>query len=92
MKILIGALLIGALGASSFLFADASSKPASTEPTCNATVTCTPEGTCVVRCERPDGQICTIELDCDASGCAGQACTPPAGGCAEACTPGAPQR
>src|SRR5688572_4649395 len=67
MKILIATLLLGALGAGSFQLAK--DAPAASAPdcpqTCEASVTCTPEGTCVVTCEKPDGSTCRIEIDCD---------------------------
>lgn len=83
MKILIATILLGALGAGSYLYA----KPAavaevapSAAQSCNPTVTCTPEGTCRVECQEATGTACSIEVEC-AVECA-PICQP---NCAPAC-------
>lgn len=73
MKILIATVLLGALGVGSFQFArpatDASGPALS--PNCEAQVTCTPQGTCLLECLQPNGAACSMEIDCAAGPCAG---------------------
>ncbi len=71
MKILIATVLLAVLGVGSYLSANSASKgtaPA-TPQSCEASVTCTPQGTCLVTCHKPDGTTCTIEIDCDGDNC-----------------------
>ena len=89
MKVLIATLLLGALGAGTLHFTNAAAtgaKPAAPCPHgCEATVTCTPEGHCLVTCHRPDGSTCSIEIACDGDECRIVGCsgTPE---CSQSCT------
>lgn len=50
--------------------------------TCQATVECTPDGRCLVRCTGEDGQTCTVTLECNGAECRVVDCEAPAGECA----------
>ena len=79
MKILIITALLGVLGIGSFHLANAASAKAATEArqSCEATAHCTPQGTCVVTCHKPDGSTCSIELACDGEHCSIAGCDGP---------------
>jgi hypothetical protein len=80
MKILIASLLLAGLGVGSWQFA--SDAPASSCPqSCDATVSCTPDGHCLIECTGPSGQTCSVELACD-----GQSCTVVDSHCSPGCT------
>ena len=89
MKILITTVLLGVLGVGSFHFARANaSEPVPTAPqTCDATLTCTPQGTCVVECKDATGTTCSIEIDCDGQNCHVLGCDGPLD-CPQVCSPG----
>ena len=86
MKILIGLLLLGGFGAGTFHFAHAT--PKQTAPrvanACEASVTRTPEGNCLVTCQGPNGQSCSIEIACDGDDCHVIGCNP-GNACPQAC-------
>ena len=92
MKILIATILLGALGAGSYLYA----KPApaavapNVTPSCDATVTCTPQGTCKVECQDANGAACSVEIACDGDTCRIVACDGP-GDCKPSCQAGSPK-
>ena|SRR5687768_17788766 len=71
MKILVSTLLLGAIGAGSLHFSgpESAEAPAPAPGNCNATVTCTPEGTCKITCEDENGATCSIEIACDGEEC-----------------------
>jgi len=87
MKILIAALLLAALGCGSTKYALRDSPSHCSQP-CDASVTCTPDGNCLIECTGPDGATCRIELACDGATCrvvdsdCSQAC---ASSCATSC-------
>ncbi len=91
MKILIATILLGALGAGSYLYAKpvASEVAPSAAQACNATVTCTPEGTCRVECQDANGAACSIEIACDGETCRIVGCDGP-GDCQPGCQPDCP--
>ena len=95
MKILISTLLLGALGVGSFqLYGAEAATPSPAVPDgCNATVTCTPQGTCRITCEDENGASCSIEIECDGEECRivdcdGPESCPPE--CVSSCIPDCP--
>ncbi len=88
MKILIATILLGALGAGSYLYAKpaAVSAAPSAPASCDATLTCTPQGTCKVECQDANGTQCSVEIACDGETCRIVACDGP-GDCQKACQP-----
>jgi hypothetical protein len=84
MKIVILSLVLASLGLGSWQLAGRGAS-ASAPGGCDATVTCTPQGTCLIECTGPNGQSCSIELACDGETCevVGSSCSEP---CASACS------
>ncbi len=74
MKILFASLLFTALGVGSLKLAGTSSDAGKPDAggcteSCDAKVTCSPQGTCLIECTGPDGKTCWVELACDGEGC-----------------------
>ena len=68
MKTLIMTALLGAVCFGSYHLVSAQAAP-KVAPTCDATVTCTPEGNCKVTCTNDAGETCSIEIACDGDEC-----------------------
>jgi hypothetical protein len=84
MKLLILTACLGALGLGSYQLSNdtvAAKAAAKIAGDCQASVQCTPEGNCLIRCSNVEGEECTIELDCDGGSCRVVSCDAPAGGC-----------
>ena len=88
MKILLLTVLLGALGLGSYLFAGAQAAPLAA-PTCEASLDCSPEGNCLIRCSDAAGETCQVELSCEGGECRIVSCDGP-GDCGEACPPQCP--
>lgn len=88
MKILIATILLGVLGAGSYLYAKpAAATAAPGAPACGeATLTCTPQGTCKIECQDANGAACSVEIACDGATCRVVACDGP-GDCKPSCQP-----
>jgi hypothetical protein len=67
MKIVIASILLTALGLGSWSLASGDSSKAAPSA-CNATVTCTPDGHCLIEGTCPSGGSCSVELACDSNG------------------------
>lgn len=89
MKILILTALLGALGVGSYLFAGSPAAPKAAD-SCDATVTCTPEGNCLVTCTNDQGETCSIEIACDDGECRIVGCDGPENCAPENCAPDCP--
>jgi hypothetical protein len=84
MKIVILSLVLASLGLGSWKLAG-SGAAASCAGSCEATVTCTPQGTCLIECTGPNGETCSVELACNGETCevVSSDCSPE---CASACS------
>ena len=48
--------------------------PAVAGEECKISVKCTPDGTCLIRCESPDGKVCIKEIVCEEGECTVKSC------------------
>jgi hypothetical protein len=68
MKLVAITLALTGLGFGSWGLCSGTAASAPCASECDATVTCTPGGTCLVECTGPNGS-CSIELACDGESC-----------------------